>query len=490
MKMMIKVFSKPCSKRIGYSFTAVLLSILAPGLAGQPLSGESFVETTPRSPSLNPPREERPLSSGMFLEKSVTVAPAAVPTVEWTYHRTADGQHPNGDEQQIVWLMNRARQDPTAEGVWLATSTEPSVANGRNFFQVNIQMLQQEFASYAAKPPAAFDVRLYNAAKAHSDDLIVRDAQDHNNQFERIDDAGFQWFAVRGSVYSYAADALNAHAAWNIDWGSGPSGMQTGRGHRMATMSIDGNYTNVGIAAVPESSPGTDVGPLVVTGNYCEARENGVDHFNRFIVGTVWQDQNDNDRYDPGEGLANILVTPNQGDYFALTAAGGGYAIPMVAPGAYQLTFSGSGVNATLSVQVDTESVLLDLRTDQQTNPDAATTLITHYYVSILERPPEADGLAFWQNQIIVRQENGEDVKPVFRNMANFFFNSPEYLARNTTDTQFTTNLYLTFFQREPEANGLAFWLDRLANGEPRNDVMDFFLYSKEFLDFMLELGF
>ncbi|MCB1920637.1 MAG: hypothetical protein KDJ28_11745 [Candidatus Competibacteraceae bacterium] len=176
-------------------------------------------------------------------EEPVTVAPAATPTVEWTYHRTADGQHPNGDEQQIVWLMNRARQDPTAEGIWLATSTEPSIANGRNFFQVNTQMLQEEFASYAAKPPAAFDVRLYNAAKAHSDDLIVRDAQDHNNQFQRIEDAGFAYSVARGSVFSYATDALNTHAAWNIDWGSGPGGMQTGRGHRMAVMAIDGNYS-------------------------------------------------------------------------------------------------------------------------------------------------------------------------------------------------------------------------------------------------------
>ena len=228
----------------------------------------------------------------------------------------------------------------------------------------------------------------------------------------------------------------------------------------------------------------------MVTGNYCAARENGVDHFNRFIVGTVWQDQNDNNRYDPGEGLANIQVTPNQGEYFALTAAGGGYAIPIITPGVYQLVFSGSGVNATLSVQVDAESVLLDLRADEQTTPDAATVLITHYYVSILERPPEAEGLAFWQNQIIVRQENGEDVKPVFREMATFFFNSPEYLGHNTNNTQFTTNLYLTFFQREPDAGGLAFWLDQLANGAQRNDVMTFFLYSQEFLDFMLKLGF
>jgi hypothetical protein len=123
--------------------------------------------------------------------------------------------------------------------------------------------------------------------------------------------------------------------------------------------------------------------------------------------------------------------------------------------------------------------------------PDpAATTLITHYYVSILEREPEADGLAFWQGLIADRQAQGIDVKPVFRDMANFFFNSPEYLGRNTTDRQFITNLYLTFFQREPDEGGYAFWLEQLASGMARNTAMAGFLYSPEFTAFMQNLGF
>ena len=124
------------------------------------------------------------------------------------------------------------------------------------------------------------------------------------------------------------------------------------------------------------------------------------------------------------------------------------------------------------------------------TQQDPATTLITHYYVSILERAPETDGLAFWQQRIADNQAQGADVKPVFRDMANFFFNSPEYLGRGTTDRQFITNLYLTFFQREPDEGGYAFWLDQLAGGMTRNQAMSGFLFSPEFTDFMKDLGF
>ncbi|MCB1918368.1 MAG: S8 family serine peptidase [Candidatus Competibacteraceae bacterium] len=120
---------------------------------------------------------------------------------------------------------------------------------------------------------------------------------------------------------------------------------------------------------------------------------------------------------------------------------------------------------------------------------DAATTLITHYYVSILRRQPEPDGLVFWQQLIAEKRAQGLDVKPVFRDMASFFFNSSEYLNRNTSNVEFITNLYLTFFQREPEAGGLTFWLEQLASGVTRNEAMAGFLFSQEFTDFMRALG-
>ncbi|MEI2743243.1 MAG: CAP domain-containing protein [Candidatus Competibacter sp.] len=283
-------------------------------------------------------------------------------TVEWSYHRTADGQHPNGDEQALVWLMNRARQNPSAEGRWLASDPTPAIADGRNYFQVNTGLLQSEFSTYAIKPPAAFDARLYQAAKSHSDNLIARDSQDHQQQFERVTASGFRFTQCRGNVFSYAESALNAHAAWNIDWGSGDgTGMQPERGHRLAIMALDGDYTNVGLAAVPEANRATAVGPLVTTANYCRAAENGTDHFNAFVTGTVWRDHNNNQRYDPGEGYGNVMVRPDKGTYYAVTASGGGYAIPVTASGALSVSFSGGGVSdATRAVTVSGGSVLLD----------------------------------------------------------------------------------------------------------------------------------
>lgn len=324
-------------------------------------SGAAFVwAAPPEMPEPDPP--VMTLHAPAFT-RPVMKAGKAVPTAEWAYHKTPDNRHPDHNEQQMLWLMNRARSNPAQEGLWLADTGDVDVIGAVSYFSVDLDVLRAEFAAIDIKPPAAFDIRLYTAAKAHSDDLIVRDAQDHTGQFERVAAAEFSYTMLRGNVFSYTKSAVHGHAGFNIDWGGDDgTGMQMGRGHRLAIMSMDGDYTNVGLAMVSETDSGTEVGPLVTTGNYAHANEARPDHYNRFLVGTVWEDQNDNAMYDPGEGLEAITVTPDQGNYYAVTSDSGGYSIP-VDSGDYQVTFSGIGLSETMtrSVTVGATSVLCDL---------------------------------------------------------------------------------------------------------------------------------
>ena len=333
---------------------ALAWQLLAPpmGLAGY----DRFAEP-------NPPTVDRGIAEVPSLAATPRQTAAAI---EWTYHKTSDNQHPDGNEQQFLWLVNRARSDPAQEGIWLATIDDPDVVAARDFFNVDESVLQSEFAGYAVKAPAAFDVRLYDAAKAHSDYLISIDGQSHDNQIARISSAGFNYSQAAGIVFSYSDHTIYGYAAFNIDWGSGTDGTQDPPGHRYAIMSISGNYTNAGIAVVTETNPGTRVGPQVITGNFCYANAGFADHYNRFIVGTVWEDTNSNNQYDPGEGLAGVTVMPDKGTYFAVTGNSGGYAIPILANDTYTVTFSGGDLSDTITraVTVGSSSVLLDLESD------------------------------------------------------------------------------------------------------------------------------
>ena len=352
------------------------VSLFGLALATMParLFAQNFPEPNPpvRSPVVQPDRVPAQVKPG-------------APTTEWTNHKSTDGLDPSGAEQKMLWLMNRARMDPTAEGIWLAESTDPDVAGGRNFFNVDLDMLKSDLAALPVKPPAAFDIRIHDASELHSLDLIARDAQDHDGQFDKVDASGFNCNGGRVSVFSFSDSALHAHAALNIDWGNGPGGVQDPPGHRFAIMGVEPfagvRLTNVGLAMVPENDPvaqggslalktKTHVGPLIFSGAYCQA---GMPDHNRFIVGTAWEDLNSDGDYDEDEGLAGVTVMPDNGTFFAVTGDAGGYAIPITLADDYMVTFSGGDLGAsdvTLPVTVGADSVQLDLKLGTDSDGD------------------------------------------------------------------------------------------------------------------------
>jgi hypothetical protein len=81
-----------------------------------------------------------------------------------------------------------------------------------------------------------------------------------------------------------------------------------------------------------------------------------------FITGVAFQDANSNGVYDPGEGIAGVKITPDHGNWFAVTSSSGGYAIPVSAnSGTYTLTASGGPLDgASTTVTVGADSVKVD----------------------------------------------------------------------------------------------------------------------------------
>lgn len=89
----------------------------------------------------------------------------AEPSEEWVWHKSDDGGHPDGNEQQMVWLMNRARTDPTREGLFLAATGNARVDSAISFFSVDVEAMKNEFSLIEARPPAAFDRRMYEGSR-------------------------------------------------------------------------------------------------------------------------------------------------------------------------------------------------------------------------------------------------------------------------------------------------------------------------------------
>ena len=99
---------------------------------------------------------------------------------------------------------------------------------------------------------------------------------------------------------------------------------------------------------------------------------------------------------------------------------------------------------------------------------------VARLYKICLERVYEQEGLNNWVNALVDRTMNGSSV-------VLGFFGSQEFENRDLDDESFIAIAYRAIFGREPDPNGLRSWIDALAKGKTREDVLRGFLKSEEF---------
>ena len=295
-----------------------------------------------------------------------------------------DHGDPTGGEQWMLEMINRARFDPAAEGQRFLETTDTDVVGAINYFSspeigMDIEAVAAEFATYAPRPPMAFNSALMDVANQHSLYMISIDQQTHNrvdsstnaNAFrDSFTNAGYNLQSWIGeNVFARSVSEWYGHAALNIDWGAGGNavnGIQTPPGHRRTIMGLlrypgdpytYPDYREVGIAVIPENDNGTSVGPLVISQDF--GRVSG----ETFLTGVVYNDSDADGFYTPGEGIGGVTVMPASGDYYAVTSASGGYAIPFFGhSGTVDLSISGGGVPARdVTIMMEGENVKVDV---------------------------------------------------------------------------------------------------------------------------------
>ena len=95
-------------------------------------------------------------------------------------------------------------------------------------------------------------------------------------------------------------------------------------------------------------------------------------------------------------------------------------------------------------------------------------------YRACLSRKPDAEGIAWWVRQIDAGME--------LREVAARFIDSEEFRIEygSVSDKVFVTLLYNNVLGREPDADGYAYWLNKLTNGYPKQDILVSFSESPE----------
>lgn len=257
---------------------------------------------------------------------------------------------PTPDEQYMLELINRARANPTEEGIRLMDTEDPSVQAAYSYFNINKAATKQAFTTYPQRPPLAFHPALIQAARVHTADMVANNFQGHvgsngSTLDQRYAAVGYvpqgQWGE---NVSAYSNSVWYGHCGLNVDWGTQN---QIDLGHRSNIMNFKGAvYTEIGIGITKTSGglqQGT-VGPYVITQDF------GIRTV-RYITGVVYNDKNGNGFYDVGEGLEGVRVEPSRGTYYAVTSTSGGYAIPFTGSGSVTIVASGGPLTAPITQQ-------------------------------------------------------------------------------------------------------------------------------------------
>jgi Cysteine-rich secretory protein family len=250
---------------------------------------------------------------------------------------------PTAQEQQMLELVNRMRQAPAAELNILLNSGDPNIDNALTFFNVDRNTLNQQWSQLSPTAPVAWSSELSNAALSHNQQMIAANLQSHQVPGElpfaqRNVNAGYQDFSYLGeNIAAYSTSVFQGEASLALDWGNGPGGIQSPAGHRNNIMSA--NFREIGIGVTANS--GNSLGTQVITQEF--GNRFSLDN-KAWLLGVAFNDINNNQFYDAGEGLGGVTVEvdnlsqPTATPLMTTTLDAGGYQT-LLDPGQYQVKF-------------------------------------------------------------------------------------------------------------------------------------------------------
>ncbi|MCW8139623.1 MAG: IPT/TIG domain-containing protein [Planctomycetota bacterium] len=266
--------------------------------------------------------------------------------------RVADYGDPNGEEQELVELMQRARRNPVAEADRINRTRGTTL----------------DFSIYAVRPPLSHNGFLEEAAKFHGNDMATRGFYGHaspegKNANGRILDTAYD-------LNDYFGNNPAINLTENIGKGTGaaPGNSLTNPQDVHDTFMIDLNVAGAKHRQM-----------ILGHGQFSRYREVGVAYLHRapsdyvvqefaftksdrpFLVGVAYNDRSGDSVCRAGEGRPGVTVTLSHASGFSIstqTKSAGGFAFEVFVPGVYTLTIDGRSTN----VSIQSDNVKVDLR--------------------------------------------------------------------------------------------------------------------------------
>lgn len=256
---------------------------------------------------------------------------------------------PSANEQAHLELINRARLNPIAE----ALRFNFDLFEGTQAGAISDEPVQ----------PLSSNSQLLQVTREHSNDMLARNFFAHNNPdgdspFDRMQAAGYSFqtagenIAFNGTTGSIdqTSTSLKLHEDLFVDKDF------PDRGHRVNILNPDFKEVGVGLAFGSFTQDGTAFNSGMVS----------IDFGNRsdslpILLGVVYDDRNNDQFYNSGEGLDAIKVEIAETSDKTITASAGGYGLELPENSDYSITFSHPDFGTVKkNTHIDQDNVKLD----------------------------------------------------------------------------------------------------------------------------------
>ena len=270
---------------------------------------------------------------------------------------------PTAQEQLMLELVNRARMNPTEEAAEYEIDLNQGLSPG--------EILP------SAKQPLAFNFKLIDAARDHSQWMLNTNTFSHtgaggSSARDRMESAGYNFTG---------GWAWGENIAWQGTTGT-PDVTQfvideheslfLSPGHRTNILSDNFRELGIGVKIDPFTTSSGTYNAVMTTQKFAKSGSSV------FLTGVAFDDAViDDDFYSVGEGLAGIdVIATRQSDGQSATTTtfeSGGYQMALE-PGTYDVTFSGGELEQTVTktVSIGNKNIKLDLATDQLPSESAS----------------------------------------------------------------------------------------------------------------------
>ncbi len=133
-----------------------------------------------------------------------------------------------------------------------------------------------------------------------------------------------------------------------------------------------------------------------------------------------------------------------------------------------------TGWDKTVAKTMPAKDVTYKAKWRKLTQEEQVRAFVERFYVIILDRPAEPQGLNYWTDNLLEGKKKGSDV-------AAGFINSVEFQGKKISNEVYLKKLYSAFFNREPDKAGYDYWMKELKSGKSRDYVLRGFINSVEF---------